>query len=70
MILCPNDHAAATEGALNQQEQRTYKNKPHNIVQGYELVCSRATRHLQPYLWAQTNSSVMDVSLRLMEKKY
>jgi hypothetical protein len=35
MILCPNDHAAATEGALIEQEQRAYKNNPFNMIQGY-----------------------------------
>lgn len=35
MILCPNDHAAATEGALTELEQRNYKNQPFNIARGY-----------------------------------
>jgi hypothetical protein len=35
MILCPNDHAAATEGALTELEQRNYKNQPFNIARGH-----------------------------------
>ena len=37
MILCPNDHAAATEGALSELEQRNYKNQPFNIARGYAI---------------------------------
>lgn len=35
MILCPNCHSMATDGALTLEEQRVIQSRPFNISQGY-----------------------------------
>lgn len=35
MILCPNHHREATEGAMLKKEQIYYKKNPHNIEKGF-----------------------------------
>ena len=35
MLLCPNCHTEATEGAMLKEEQRFYKTHPHNIEKGF-----------------------------------
>jgi len=35
MLLCPIDHHEATVRAMTEEEQRSYKNNPYNIKQGF-----------------------------------
>lgn len=35
MILCPNAHDEATDGAFTEPEQRYYQDNPHNVKRGY-----------------------------------
>lgn len=35
MILCPNAHDEATDGAFTESEQRRFKANPHNVERGY-----------------------------------
>lgn len=35
MLLCPNHHTEATEGAMLEEEQRFYKAHPYNIEKGF-----------------------------------
>lgn len=35
MILCPNAHDEATDGAFTEPEQRYYQSNPHNAIRGY-----------------------------------
>ena len=35
MLLCPNHHTEATEGAMLEEEQRHYKTHPFNIENGF-----------------------------------
>ena len=46
MILCPNCHSMATDGALTLDEQRRIQRQPYNVRQGY---ASGAVKINQPY---------------------
>jgi hypothetical protein len=35
MVLCPNCHDGATKGALSEEQQRHFQEKPHNKQSGY-----------------------------------
>jgi hypothetical protein len=35
MLLCPNHHHEATVGAMNEEEQRLWKDKPDNLRRGF-----------------------------------
>jgi uncharacterized CHY-type Zn-finger protein len=35
MVLCPNCHDEATQGAMTEKEQRKYKSQPYNMKRGY-----------------------------------
>lgn len=35
MVLCPNHHDEATNGGLDEKQQRKHKEKPFNILHGY-----------------------------------
>ena len=35
MILCPNAHSEATDGAFTEPEQRFFQANPHNVARGY-----------------------------------
>ncbi len=46
MILCPNHHSEVGAGAMPEQDQRRYKQSPHNIERGY---AEGLLTLLQPY---------------------
>jgi hypothetical protein len=56
MILCPNCHSMATDGALTIDEQRDIQNDPYNIGRGYS---SGAIKINQPYCAVVAGGSLL-----------